>query len=232
MLTDHVCKSVLICPCIWRAICFIIKYRWFLSGVNLNDNRQTGYWWSTASRFNFNDRILLCGVFTPHWQLETCGIKDQGKYWQSGRPAGCPQPSHVHDNWPSFGVGHIKGFKCFDLKMPLESDRPAKCTWSPWTLISCPSASKWGLPFSSALQDQAGDTHLQGQSNGSASDPANPKFNRTAYYCLAMTAQAILPPDPPIGWLLWSSGFAWIISDEPSASSRFAFPSFKLTSEL
>ena len=62
--------------------------------------------------------------------------------------------------------------------------------------------------------------------------PVNADDGLIGCQLFAITAHAILPPDPPIGWVLWSSGFAWIISDDPSASSKLAEPSDKLTNEL
>src|SRR3569623_2367378 len=39
-----------------------------------------------------------------------------------------------------------------------------------------------------------------------------------------ITAQATRAPAPPIGWLVWSSGSAWMTRAEPSASSRAGRP--------
>ena len=47
---------------------------------------------------------------------------------------------------------------------------------------------------------------------------AEPSGNRCGYI-FAMMPQAMRPPEPPMGWVMWSSGFSWMMTAEPSSSS-------------
>ena len=43
--------------------------------------------------------------------------------------------------------------------------------------------------------------------------------NSTGYKPL-MTPQAMRPPAPPMGCVMWSSGLSWMMTEEPSSSSK------------
>ena len=79
----------------------------------------------------------------------------------------------------------------------LPHERPphaATVGWLRWLSRGCPYGSLRGLPPGSRA------SHVGGQ------------------YASVSTPQAMRPPAPPIGWVLWSSRFSWTTMADPSSS--------------
>ena len=131
----------------------------------------------------------------------------------------------------------ISGLMCPPAAVKSGAQAPTACRWMPWppggrpvtsTDISTPVgvcskvASPMTLPSVSTISAVA--VPAAEATGATAFRRAVPTSGEPGSVPFAMTPQPMRPPEPPIGWAMWSSGFSWMMTAEPSPSRSAGMP--------